>query len=182
MTAQRADLHPCCSLRPIDIRQSTILPTSSPNSAASAKCHRLTLSEKTVLAKRTHLTPPLQDEKRDRTSTPLRMRRLAEDAVSAGWRPRLFYESPCCVNEVAGTILFSFEALRSAMRSPGPAGGREWAPRSLVGTRPPQPGGRGSKRRPLVGPVGPDVPIFRSADVAAGVPFFYPSLSRLSTR
>ena len=78
---------------------------------------------------------------------------------------------------------FSFsEVVPSAMRSPGSAGGREWARRSLVGTRPPQPGGRGSNGRRLVGPFGPDVPVFLTADVAAGVPFFYPSVSRLSTR
>jgi len=97
-------------------------------------------------------------------------------------RSRLFYESPFCVKEVARAILFSFVAVRSATRSPGSAGGREWARRSLVGTRPPQPGGRCTDGRRLVGPFGPDVPVFLSSDVAAGVPFFYPSLSRLSTR
>ena len=41
----------------IDNRQSTIPPTSSPNSAACVQCHAMTLTEKNVLAKRTHLKP-----------------------------------------------------------------------------------------------------------------------------
>ena len=55
----------------IDNRKSTIgnplVPPSLRPSVPADQCHHLTLHEKTVLAKRTHLTPPLQDEQRGRT-------------------------------------------------------------------------------------------------------------------
>jgi hypothetical protein len=41
----------------IDIRQSTIPAAPSPSFAVCVQCHTMTLHEKTVLAKRTHLKP-----------------------------------------------------------------------------------------------------------------------------
>jgi hypothetical protein len=47
----------------IDIRQSTIPLAPSPNSAACVQCQTMTLTEKNVLAKRTHLKPTHEKEK-----------------------------------------------------------------------------------------------------------------------